>query len=591
MSRLFFQTLREAPAEAHTISHRLLLRAGLVRPAAGGGLAYLPLGRRVQHKVVAIARQEVEAVGGQEVTLPTVQPVELWKRSGHWPQVRDEVARFKDRSGRDLCLGARHEAVITDLVSQVVSSHRQLPVVLYQIRSAFRDEPRPRSGPMWMREFAQLEVCSFHPDDADLDAFYPQMQQACHNLFRRCGLDVVLAESDPGVSGGTTAHEFVALSPVGDATLLLCDACGYRADREVAAFRKPRPPVEEPLPLEEVHTPGADTIEALARFLDIPTSRTAKALFLVAEVGDYGEERFVFAVLRGDMALSEAKLRRAIGAWRLRPATEEEIRAIGAEPGYGSPIISAGSMHSGVDRSSFLLVVDDLIPASPNLVAGANKPDYHYRNVNYGRDYSADIVADIAAANPGDACPVCGNPMHAQQGVVLGKLAKVGTRYSEALGATFQDERGESHAVVMGCCHIELDRLMALVIEQHHDEHGIRWPVDIAPYQVALVSLATAKTPAVAEAADVLYRQLMEAGIEVLYDDRDERAGVKFNDADLIGLPLRLTVGARGLEKGVVELKVRHTGERREIPLDEADLGGRVAAVLAEITSQAVPRP
>ncbi len=567
MSRLFFQTLRETPAEAEIASHQLMLRAGMVRQVTAGVFEYLPLGQRVKRKVEEILREEMDAIGGQEVTLPVAQPAELWQRSGRWDQIGSDMARWQDRNGRAMCLGMTHEEVVADLAAQIVGSYRQLPFMLYQIQTKFRDEPRPRAGLIRVREFTMKDGYSFHADAAGLDAFYQQVYQAYFNIFRRCGLDVIAVQSDSGMMGGAMAHEFMALTPVGEDTLLLCSACDYRANRQVATFRKPEPPVEPPLPRAEVPTPGIDTIESLARFLDIPASQTAKAIFLVAEV-EAGEQ-FVFAVLRGDMMLNETKLSNALKARRLRPATREEILAVGAEPGYGSPI--------GVDRSRMVLVVDDLIPDSPNLVAGANQPNMHYRNVNYGRDYTADLVADLVAAAAGYACPVCGAPLRAMAGVEVGNIFKLGTKYSLAMGATFLDEKGESQPMVMGSYGIGVGRLIACVVEAHRDAYGIQWPVSIAPYPITLVSLPLAKSPEVAATADAVYRQLVEAGLEPLYDDRDERAGVKFNDADLIGLPLRLTVGERGLKKGVVELKIRRTGESGEIPLDNLVDGARTA--------------
>jgi len=575
MSRLFFQTLRESPAEAEIASHRLLLRAGMVRQVTAGIFEYLPLGQRVKRKVEEIMREEMNAIGGQEVTLPIVQPAELWQRSGRWQGIGADMARLQDRNGRDLCLGMTHEEVVADLAAQIVSSYRQLPFMLYQIQTKFRDEPRPRGGLIRVREFAMKDGYSFHADTADLDAYYQQVYQAYFNIFRRCGLDVIAVQGDTGMMGGAMAHEFMALTPAGEDTLLLCNACGYQANRQVATFRKPELTAQEPLPREEVHTPGIDTIDGLAHFLNIPASQTAKAIFLVAEIENLAkvEEQFVFAVLRGDMTLNETKLSNALKARRLRPATGEEIRAVGAEPGYGSPI--------GVDRRRVMLVVDDLIPRSPNLVAGANRPDTHTRNVNYGRDYTADLVADIAAAADGYGCPACGAPLRAVAGVEVGNIFKLGAKYSQAMGATFLDEKGESRPLVMGCYGIGSGRLIASVVEEHHDGYGIQWPVSIASYPVALVSLATEKTPEVAAAADAIYRQLTEAGLEPLYDDRDERAGVKFNDADLIGLPLRLTVGAKGLKNGVAEFKVRRSGQVGEIPLD--DLVNGVRTVLKSV--------
>ncbi|MEZ4659877.1 MAG: YbaK/EbsC family protein [Caldilineaceae bacterium] len=370
----------------------------------------------------------------------------------------------------------------------------------------------------------------------------------------------------------------MALTPIGEDTLLICDACNYYANRQVATFRKPEAEAAAPLPLEKVATPGVNTIESLADFLQIPAAQTAKAIFLMAEVEDSQaadgtvktREQFVFAVVRGDMELNETKLTNALKARRLRPATVDEIRAIGAEPGYGSPI--------GVDRSQIVLLVDDLIPHSPNLVAGANEVDAHYKNVNYGRDYAADMVLDLVAAAEGHPCPQCGAALKAVRGVEVGNIFKLGTKYSEALGATYLDENGQSHPMVMGCYGIGSGRLIASVIEHYNDENGIKWPISIAPYHVMIVSLATPKTPDVTAAADQIYADLQAAGFEVLYDDRDERAGVKFNDADLLGIPLRLTVGGRGLKNGVVEMKVRRTGESSEIPLDQLVAGVQAAA-------------
>jgi prolyl-tRNA synthetase len=584
MSKLFFQTLREAPAGAEIASHQLMLRASLVHPIAAGIFDYMPLGQRVKSKIEAIMREEMDAIGGQEVTLPVVHPAELWQQSGRWYEIGDDMARLQDRGGRDYCLAMTHEEIMAELASSIVSSYRQLPFVLYQIQTKFRDEPRPRAGMIRVREFTMKDAYSFDRDFAGLDEFYPKIYQAYFNVFRRCALDNVIAvESDTGMMGGTMAHEFMALAPIGEDTLLLCDNCGYSANRQIAHFQKSAASGAEPLPLEEVYTPGVDTIAKLAEFLDIAESQTAKAIFLVAEVDapdEHGSntgvrEQFVFAVVRGDMELNETKLTNAIKARRLRPANTDEIHAIGAEAGYGSPL--------GVDRSKVILIVDDLIRESANLVAGANRPDTHFRNVNYGRDYEADIVTDIVAAGEGSACPRCGAPMRAVRGVEVGNIFKLGTKYSEAMGATYLDEEGNTHPIVMGSYGIGSGRLMASVIERHNDENGIRWPITIAPYAVSLVSLPSAKTPEVVEAADRIYDELLAAGIEVLYDDRDERAGVKFNDADLLGTPLRVTIGARGLQGGYAELKVRRNGETNELPLE--DLAGELLAIIEAETA------
>ncbi len=576
MSHLFFQTLREAPADAEVASHQWMVRAGLVRQMAAGIFDWLPLGVRVKQKVEQIIREEMNAIGGQELSLPMVHPAELWQRSGRWDAIGDDMARLQDRNGRDLCLAMTHEEAVADLARQIVNSYRQLPLLVYQIQTKFRDEPRPRAGTIRVREFTMKDAYSLDLDTAGLDAFYPKIYAAYFAIFQRCGLKTVAVESDTGMMGGSQAHEYMALTPIGEDTLLLCSACDYRANRQIATFRKTVDPTQPQAPAElsEVHTPNVATIAALADFLQIPPTATAKAIFLVAQCEDEtGAQRqqFVFAVVRGDMELNETKLSNAIRARSLRPATVEEIRAIGAEPGYGSPI--------GIRRDQVLLVVDDLIPRSPNLVAGANRTDWHYRNVNYGRDYEADLVTDLVAAAEGHACPNCGEPLQSVRGVEVGNIFKLGTKYSAAMGATYLDEQGVAHPIVMGSYGIGVERLIAVLIEHHHDEYGIQWPISVAPYAVSLVSLATAKTPEVASAADEIYQTLQKAQIETLYDDRDERAGVKFNDADLLGMPLRLTVGGKGLQSGVVEYKVRRTGESGTIPLN--DLVNGVQALLA----------
>ena len=569
LSEYLFQTHREPQGEAELISHQLLLRAGLVRQVASGIFAYLPLGQRVKRRIEGIVREEMDAIGGQEVTLPVVQPAELWRESGRWQQIGSEMARLKDRNDRDLCLAMTHEELVTSLIRDVIRSYRQLPCLVYQVQTKFRDEPRPRGGLIRVREFTMKDGYSFHVDADDLDAWYDKVYEAYASIFRRCGLDAVAVRSDPGMMGGSDAHEFIELSPSGEDTILSCEACGYRANRQVARFGKDDLPPEAQLPREEIHTPGTATIDDLARFLDIPKTKTAKALFMVATMADEqgaAVERFVFAVLRGDMELSDTKLANAVGAFQLRPATPEEIRAAGAEPGFGSPL--------GIDRSRTLLVVDDLIPSCFNLVAGANRIDYHVANVNYGRDYEADLVADVAAAGDGSPCPSCGAVLRADQGIEVGNIFKLGDKYSKAMDADYLDRENVSRPIVMGCYGIGIDRLMASIVERHHDENGICWPASVAPFDVILVDLSGGD-PQVTEVAASVYDDLVAAGLEVLYDDRDDRAGVKFNDADLMGIPVRLTVGARGVKKGVVELKVRRSGRMEDVPLG----GGLAEAV------------
>ncbi len=595
MSKLPIKTLREPPAEAEIASHRLMLRAGLIHQVAAGLFDNLPLGLRVKRKVEDILRQEMEAIGGLEVQMPLVQPAELWQQSGRWAAVGSEMARLRDSAGRDLCLGMTHEELVTDLAASHLSSYKQLPFMLFQIHGKFRDEQRPRGGLIRAREFTMKDGYSFHADAGDLDAYYPRVLESYHRIFRRAGLSVLAVESDPGMMGGSTAHEFMALTPIGEDTLLICPACDYRANRQVAGIAKPEPPAADPFPLEPVDTPGTRSIQALAEYLDIDPSTTAKAVFLMAELegepnadgadaldadASVGRQRLVFAVLRGDMELGETKLAQAIGARSLRPATDEEIRSVGAEPGFASPV--------GLRSETMLVVADDLVVASPNLVAGANQADRHLRNVNHGRDWQADVVADLVAAEAGQACPHCSAALDSRRGIEVGNIFKLGSRYSEAMGARYLDEKGRSRPAVMGCYGIGVGRLVASLIEASHDDQGIIWPISVAPFPISLISLAGPQDEELAHRADAIYDQLRQAGLEPLYDDRAERAGVKFNDADLLGMPIQLILGRRGFEAGRVESKLRATGERGELPLDE--LPGALAPLLETAWQDLEPR-
>ncbi len=599
MTQLFGQTLRDAPAEAQVASHQLLLRAGFIRQLAAGIFSYLPLARRSMTKIENIIREEMNAIGGQEITMPVVNPADIWKETGRWYQIGSEMGRFKDKAGRDMALAMTHEEVVADLVRQEIRTYSQLPRLIYHIQTKWRDDPRPRAGLIRVREFTMKDSYSLDVDAAGLDKQYRAHYQAYFNIYRRCGLDAIAVGSDTGMMGGTLAHEYMVLTPIGEDTLMLCDGCGYAANRQVARFQKPPTADEAPCPIEKVATPNVTAIADLAAFLDIPAVKTAKAVFMMAELASQrikestnermGEsrnaqsaEQFIFAVVRGDMEVNETKLANAVKAKALRPATEAEIHAVGAEPGYGSPL--------GV--RSALVVVDDAVAASPNLVAGANEVGYHLRNVNYGRDYSADIVADIAAAQEGDACPVCGRPLRAERGVEVGNIFKLGARYSEAMGARFLDQDGELKPVVMGSYGIGIGRLLACVAEMHHDDYGLIWPITIAPYPVHLLTLGPADSEATA-VAERLYAELQAAGIDVLFDDRDRSPGVKFNDADLIGLPLRITVAARGLQQQSVELKRRDRKDRELIPLADIipALKARIAELEAEIAATLVEVP
>ena len=579
LSHLFGETLREAPADAEFTSHQLLVRAGYIRQLGTGIFSYLPLARRVMDKIEDIMREEMNAIGGQEMTMPVVHPAEIWQETGRWYQIGSEMGRMKDSTGRDMVLAMTHEEVVTSLVRDITHSYRQLPALIYHIQTKWRDEPRSRGGLIRVREFTMKDSYSLDRDWEGLDKQYWAHYHAYFNIFNRCGLPTIAVESDVGMMGGKQAHEFMYLTPIGEDTLVLCDACGYTSNRQVATFQKPEPEPEEAKPLEKVATPGTKTIADLANFLNIPQSKTAKAVFMVATIteGQEDVEKFVFAVVRGYMDLNETKLTNAVKAKELRPAHEEEIKAIGAEPGYGSPI--------GISRENVILVVDDLVAKSPNLVAGANEEGYHFLNVNYGRDYEADIVADIVAAADGYACPNCGAPLRTVRGVEVGNIFKLGTRYSAAMGAFFQDKDGKRKPVIMGSYGIGVGRLMASVVEEHNDKYGIIWPISIAPYQVHIVALRGGF-----DAAEQLYQALQDAGVEVLYEDRTEPSpGEKFNDADLIGVPLRLTVGGRSLKKGGVELKRRAGKEITLIPLDDvvARVQEEIRAMEAELLVKA----
>lgn len=585
MSQLFSQTLREAPSEAEVTSHQLLVRAGYIRQLGAGIFSYLPLARRALNKIENIMREEMNAIGGQEITMPVIHPADLWKETQRWYQIGAEMGRFADRVGREMVLAMTHEEVIGDLVRKEIRSYKQLPLLLYHIQTKWRDDPRPRAGLIRVREFTMKDSYSLDADWEGLDAQYRAHYQAYFNIFHRCGLNVLAVKADVGMMGGKMSHEFMYLTPIGEDTLILCDHCGYTANRQVARFSKPPAAPEPPKPLEKVATPHCKTIEELAKFLGVPKSKTAKAVFMIATIaeGNRDVDKLVFAVVRGDMEMNETKLANAVKAKDLRPAREDEIRAVGVTPGYASPI--------GI--KNVITVVDDLITQSPNLVAGANEEGYHLLNTNYGRDYQATVVCDLALAEEGAACPDCSKggvtpPLRAARGVEVGNIFKLGTRYSDSLGCKFLDKDGQTKPILMGSYGIGSGRLLACIAEEHHDEYGLTLPITVAPYQVHLVALAGGEREATA-----LYEQLQAAGVEVLYDDRAETAGVKFNDADLIGVPLRVTVSARSLKAGGVEFKRRTSKERVVVPLDEAvaRVQREIAALCNEIAARVVAVP
>ena len=599
LSQLFGQTLRDAPTDADIESHKLLMRAGFIRPLGAGIFSYLHLAKRSIMKIEAILRDEMDLIGGQEILMPVVHPAEVWKETGRWYQIGSEMGRFKDRNDHDMLLAMTHEEVVADLVRREVQSYKQLPRLVYHIQTKWRDDPRPRAGLLRVREFTMKDSYSLDADWDGLDKQYRAHYQAYFNIYHRCGLDVIAVKSDTGMMGGKLAHEYMYLTPIGEDTLILCDACGYTANRQVACFQKTPAVPEELKTVEKVRTPECKSIEDLANFLGVPKSKTAKAVFFMATISQdpkgfegligSDQEYFIFTIIRGDMELNETKLANALGARELRPATEDEIKAAGAVPGFASPI-GLSPLPSG-DGLGVRVVVDDSITFSPNLVAGANQADYHLLNTNYPRDYTADIITDIAAADEGAACPECGSPLRVSRGVEVGNIFKLGTRYSDALGCTFLDRDGQQKPVIMGSYGIGVGRLLACVAEEHHDEHGLVWPITVTPFHVHMVLLRGKGTPQAEENADKLYADLQAAGVEVLYDDRDESPGVKFNDSDLIGCPVRITVSERALGQGGVEMKLRREQAKDILPLEEtvARLRSVIQSMREEILLKVVP--
>jgi prolyl-tRNA synthetase len=559
LSSLFFTSLRDDPGEAEMVSHRLLLRAGYVRQLGSGIYSLLPLGFRVSKRVEQVVREEQDRIGAQEIEMPVVHPGDIWRASGRYDAIGPELTRFKDRNGRDMVLAFTHEEVIGLLLADVIKSYRQLPVMLYHFQTKWRDEPRARGGLIRVREFVMKDAYSCDRDQAGLDASYEAQKVAYIRTFERLGLETVVVGADVGVMGGSLAHEFMVLNAAGEDVLVLCEHCGYAANRQIARIPREDPAPEEPLPREEVATPGTTTIASLATFLGIPESRTAKAAFFVT-----GDGRLVTAIVRGDHEVNETKLASAASASTgIRPATVEEIKAAGMEPGYGSPIGAKGTVA----------VVDELVAKSPNLVAGANREGFHYKNVNVGRDFEADVVAEITNAQKGDPCPTCGSPVILRNGIEVGNIFKLGTKFTDAAGATYLGEDGREHPIIMGSYGIGIGRNVACIVEAHHDDKGIVWPEEVAPYAAHLVAIGANKDPQVTEVAERLHEIAQDAGYwrDILYDDREESPGVKFTDAELLGMPWILTVSPRSLAAGGVEVTKRATGERSTWPIEDVE--------------------
>jgi len=547
-TNLYAPTLRNTPAEAEIASHRLMYRAGLIRKSAGGMYTYLPLAWRTLRKIEQIIREEMDAAGGQEIMMPILQPAELWEESGRWGAYGAEMMRIKDRHERAFCLGPTHEEMITALVRDELRSYKQLPVMLYQIQDKFRDERRPRFGVMRSREFIMQDLYSFDKDVEGMHESYRKMYEAYTNVFTRCGLNFRAVEADCGAIGGGRSEEFTVLAPEGESRIACCDACSYAASDEKAQLRPLDAPDEAELPLEKVSTPHTSTIALLAEFLKIPVEKTIKAVAYQTE-----EDVLVLAFLRGDHEVNEVKLANAVpGARELRMADEAAIRAAGGCPGFMSPIGIKEGTH---------IVVDETAMRMKNAVSGANEQDYHYTNVNPVRDFAHVTVADIRLVAEGDLCPACGEGhLHISRGIEAGQIFALGTKYSEAMQANFLDVDGKLKPLQMGCYGIGVGRTMAAAIEQNHDEHGIIWPRAIAPYEVVVVAV-NAKVEEQLAYAEEIYEELRAAGIDVLLDDRRERAGVKFNDCDLIGYPVRIAIGPKTIENGSIEVKLRRTGE------------------------------
>lgn len=572
VSQQLTKTLREAPRETEGGNQELLVRAGFIRQLMAGVYSFLPMGERVLQKLTQIVREEMNRAGGQEVRMPALQPKELWEKQPASGPSRAEIYApvlfaLKDRRGRDIVPGPTHEEVVTLLTMEFIRSYRDLPQRVYQIQTKFRDEPRPRGGLLRMREFLMMDLYSFDADEAGLDRSYEAMAQAYAAVFNRVGLRFIAIHAESGGIGGTASQEFIALTAAGEDEALVCSGCDYAANIEKAEFVRGELPAEQEGALEEVHTPNCMSIRDLAAFLDVPENKTIKVVCYVVD------GRMALALVRGDLEINEVKLasalyRAGLNATDLHLATPEELEQADIVAGFTSPLNKGPEV---------LIVADISLHQGNNFVAGANRVDYHIKNVNYPRDFRVDLWADLASAYEGASCAHCGGTLHSVRGSEAGHIFKPGILYSELFGATYLDAQGNERPIYMGSYGIGVSRLMGIVVEQHHDEKGIIWPFSIAPYSVALLGLDLDKAET-RQVAEQLYADLTAAGVEVLYDDRRETAGVKFNDADLIGLPLRAVVSRRSLKNGGIELKLRSQKESRIVPLGEA-----VAVIQEEI--------
>lgn len=558
-SRYFIPTQKETPADAEIISHQLMLRAGMIRKLSAGIYSYLPLGLRSIRKFENIVREEMNKADAIEMLMPSVQPAELWQESGRWQFYGKELLRFKDRKDNEFCMGPTHEEVITDMVRREIKSYRQMPVNFYQIQTKFRDEIRPRFGLMRGREFIMKDAYSFDVDGAAADKSYEKMYNAYMRIFERCGLNFRAVEADTGSIGGSSSHEFMVLAESGEDAIVSCDACRYAANVEKAEVRAVADTTAaELLALAKTPTPDMKTIADVAAFLSLAPDQTIKTLIYVSD-----KDQFVMALLRGDHELNEIKLKNSMGWDEIQMATEEQILAI-----TGSPVGFLGPIGL---KLQVPVIADLAIQAISNTAIGANERDMHYTNANPGRDFTPDRYIDIRNVLPGDACPRCeSGKLEMWRGIEVGHVFKLGSKYSEKLNATYLDADGKETVIFMGCYGIGIGRTVAASIEQNHDENGIIFPIPLAPFHCSVVALNPAKEKGVLAEAEEIYFKLEKLGIDVLFDDRDERPGVKFKDNDLIGIPLRIVVGSKGLAEGKVELKNRKSGDMQLLPIDEA---------------------
>jgi len=551
-------TLKEDPAEAEVISHKLMFRAGMIRKLAAGIYSYLPLGLRVIQKVERIIREEMNRAGAQEVLLPCVQPAELWMETHRWEEYGKDLLRFKDRHSRDCCFGPTHEEVITDIARREIRSYRQMPLNLYQIQTKFRDEIRPRFGLMRGREFIMKDAYSFDIDEAGLDMSYQKMYEAYEKIFKRCGLSFTVVEAETGLIGGSASHEFMVLAETGEEIIVSCQSCNYAANVQKAEAKRTRLRARESRktlkPLKKVKTPDMKTVEAVTQFLKVRPQDLVKTLIFETDQG------VVAGLIRGDHEINESKLEKLLGCGEAKLASDDVVhRATGAPKGFAGPI-----------GLSVKVIADYSVEPMVDFVTGANEDDAHYINVNLGRDLKVDQFGDVRMIKEGDRCPRCGKSMSFSRGIEVGHIFKLGTKYSKTLKATYLDENGRERDIVMGCYGIGVGRTAAAAIEQYHDEDGIIWPMPIAPFQVIIVPVDN-KIELLMETAEGIYRLLSDNGVEVLLDDRDSTPGVKFKDADLIGIPLRVTLGQKNLERGLVEIRHRKNGETIVIGKDKAE--------------------